>query len=239
MAGGLTPENLSYALLGGVLPPLLWLWFWLKEDRHPEPRKVIISTFLAGMFTVPLAFMLERALSLAAKASGIYQVAGGFIALLFLWALIEEILKYLAAKYTALQNKSFDEPVDALIYMITAALGFAALENIFFLINAFGVNPMSGVMTANLRFMGATLLHMATSGIVGASIGFSFFRKSAGKRNLAIGLLLATLLHFAFNYFIIQNKDGSIFNVFVPLWIFIIAIIFIFEIIKKVKARQT
>ncbi len=220
------------------MPSLFWLWFWLKEDRHPEPRRILISTFLAGMFVVPVAFMLERALSLVAKALGVYQIAGGFITLLFLWALIEEVLKYLAAKYTALQNKNFDEPVDALIYMITAALGFAAFENIFFLINAFGVNSMSGALTANLRFIGATLLHMATSGIVGASLGFSFFRKSSRKRNLIIGLFFATLLHFAFNYFIIQNKDGSVFNVFVPLWIFIIAIIFIFEMVKKVKMRK-
>ncbi len=238
MAGGLTPENLLYALLGGLLPPLLWLWFWLKEDRHPEPRRILIATFLAGMFVVPIAFMLERTLSLAAKALGVYRLGGGFITLLFLWAFIEEVLKYLAAKYTALKNKSFDEPVDALIYMITAALGFAALENIFFLINAFDANSMSGVLTANLRFMGATLLHMATSGIVGASLGFSFFRKKSRKRNLVIGLFFATLLHFAFNYFIIHNKDGSVFNVFVPLWILIIAIIFTFEMVKKVKMKR-
>ena len=50
----------AYALLSGVLPALLWLWFWLKEDNlHPEPRKVIARTFISGAIAVIFALIFE------------------------------------------------------------------------------------------------------------------------------------------------------------------------------------
>jgi RsiW-degrading membrane proteinase PrsW (M82 family) len=45
-----------YGLLGGLLPALLWLWFFLKEDsKRPEPKWLILAAFLAGMLAVILA----------------------------------------------------------------------------------------------------------------------------------------------------------------------------------------
>ena len=240
MAGSITLTALFFAIAGGILPALLWLWFWLKEDKkRPEPRRTLFLVFFAGMLVVPLALFFENSVFLIEKKLGIEKTFLGMAALLFLWALIEEILKYLAAKYSALKKISFDEPIDALIYLITAALGFAALENIMFLLKTFKAeNMMLGVITGNLRFVGATLLHVATSAIVGASIAFSFFRKENRKRNLFIGILSATVLHFVFNYFIMTSNGDSILKVFIPLWIFIIAVIFLFEKVKHIKSNR-
>ncbi len=235
----MTIQNLLYALLGGVLPVLLWLWFWLKEDnRRPEPRKVLMATFFAGMIAVLFALVIERSLFMGEKILGIEKTFLGTVLLLFLWALVEEVVKYLAAKYAALKRKSFDEPIDALIYLITAALGFAALENTLFLLQAFGISPMSGFITTNLRFLGATLLHVATSGIVGASIGFSFFHKKDMRRNVIGGIAIATTLHFIFNYYIINNGGGNVLKTFIPLWIIIIIVIFLFERVKRIKKEK-
>ena len=76
---------LFIAFLGGVLPILLWLFFWLMEDsKAPEPKGYIFFCFLAGMVVVlPVALPLER-------------FAAGYFAgpmLLFSWAVIEEIAK--------------------------------------------------------------------------------------------------------------------------------------------------
>ena len=52
----------------------------------------------------------------------------------FLWAaLVEEVVKFMAIRFMILNDPEFDEPVDAMIYMITASLGFAAIENILFI----------------------------------------------------------------------------------------------------------
>ncbi|NOY35468.1 MAG: PrsW family intramembrane metalloprotease [bacterium] len=229
MADQITSTTILFALLGGILPPLLWLWFWLKEDRYPEPRSVLALTFFFGMLAVLAAIFFEKAFLMAEQKLGIEKTAGGLISLLLAWALIEETVKYLAARFAALRRKSFDEPVDALIYLITAALGFAALENVLFLLKAFDLGMMSGLATTNLRFFGATLLHVATSGIVGASIAFSFFHKENMRRNIMGGLAVAAILHFIFNYSIILNNGESMLKIFIPLWIVIILILFVFK----------
>jgi RsiW-degrading membrane proteinase PrsW (M82 family) len=158
------------------------------------------------------------------------------IVLLLLWAFTEEILKYLAAWKIAFVKPCFDEPIDALVYLITAALGFAALENIFFILKTFSTDGMlSSFITGNLRFIGATLLHTATSAIVGASLAFCFFHKEKRKYNVLGGLLLAGFLHFIFNYFIIKSSGENVLKIFIPLWLGIIIIIFIFEKVKRIN----
>ncbi|MBU1159880.1 PrsW family intramembrane metalloprotease, partial [Patescibacteria group bacterium] len=128
-------NNIILAFLAGFLPPLIWLWFWLKKDPHPEPRSILILTFLGGMLSVLIAFVLEYAVNIFKESFSIKETVSAAAITLFLWAIIEETVKYLSARLTALKRISFDEPVDAIIYMVTAALGFAALENVLFLFN--------------------------------------------------------------------------------------------------------
>src|SRR3989338_11379966 len=137
-----TLQLILYAFLGGFLPVLLWLWFWLKEDCHPEPRKIIFLTFLAGAAIIPFAFLAEYAVIKIFISRGWASMNYYSVAIIFIFAAIEEYFKYFAAKKAALQRKNFDEPIDGLVYLITAALGFAAVENIFFLFKEFTHNGL-------------------------------------------------------------------------------------------------
>jgi RsiW-degrading membrane proteinase PrsW (M82 family) len=237
MAHSLTTSNVFFALVGGLLPALLWLWFWLKEDTHPEPRRILILTFFGGMIMAIVALFLEQlAQSVVVGILGPFSGPATIIVLLLVWAGIEETAKYFAARKIALRLPSFDEPIDALVYLITAALGFAALENILFLLKVFGTQGMLvGFITGNLRFLGATLLHIATSATVGASIAFSFFHKEKLRRNVLGGLLLATILHAVFNFFIIKSGGTNLFKILIPLWLAIIVIFLVFEKIKGLR----
>ena len=119
-------QTLLFALLGGVLPALLWLWFWLKEDKKsPEPRGLIFMSFVAGMMVVPLVIPFQQ--FAATYFFGIIALTS--------WAATEEILKFLAAWLFVLRRKEMNEPIDAVIYMITIALGFSAFENALYLNN--------------------------------------------------------------------------------------------------------
>lgn len=220
--------NLGLAVAGGFLPALVWLWFWLREDPHPEPKKALMFAFAGGMLAVPLAFAAEYAISLVFATGPV---------LVLLWALAEELLKYGAAWLTALRKPCFDEPVDAPVYLITAALGFSSAENILFVLKTFttiGKGIGVGFINGNMRFIGANLLHVSASAIVGVMIAYAFFDKTKRVRNTTIGLILATLLHFLFNYSIIKVGDGMIIKVFIPVWLVIIIILYIFEKIKKI-----
>jgi RsiW-degrading membrane proteinase PrsW (M82 family) len=215
--------------LGGILPAIFWLWFWLKEDKeHPEPRRLIIRTFIAGMIAVPLVIPFQ---------AWVKNTIDNALLVVILWAAIEEILKLLAAYSAGLSTLEDDEPIDPIIYMITAALGFAAVENALFILTPLQSGHVAfSVITDNLRFVGAMLLHIVASASIGVSLGLSFYKKRLSKIiHCLIGLGIATALHSAFNFFIITSNGNGTFAVFYTLWIGIIILVFCFEKVKAVR----
>ncbi len=205
---------LSYAFFIfclGFLPPVFWLWFWLKEDIHPEPKKEIAIVFGAGMFAVVIALVLE---STFLQLNEMFRGAIGYGLLAFqllnllIFSFIEESVKAGAAFFTGLKSKYFDEPEDGMVYMITAALGFAALENALFISSALKSGLSESVLVSAFRFINAILLHVSTSALVGSSFAFSFFHKSRRIKEFVIALIVATLLHALYNFFIINSVES-------------------------------
>jgi len=217
-----------YAALGGIVPALVWVWFWIKEDsKNPEPKQLIVAAFL--MVAVAAVIPLEK--MAAVLFSGTAMVVA--------WAAIEEITKFVLAYFTVLSHKENDEPIDALIYMITVALGFAAAENALFLIDPISSSGfVTSVVTGDFRFLGSTLLHVLSSSVIGLMLGLSFYkRKSIKFWYIIIGLILATILHGAFNFFILRSSGGKLMSVFAFVWIGLILLLIAFEHVKNIKRR--
>ena len=133
-----------------------------------------------------------------------------------------------------LSRPDFDEPIDAMIYMITAALGFAAIENIVFIIPVFEESFIGGFELTATRFLGANLLHALSSAIVGYFLArhmFSPWKKHA----IVVGILLASALHTLFNYFIIikESIPGSLVLVILLLFLMAVAVFVEFERLKN------
>lgn len=224
-------NTILLSLLGGVLPALLWLWFWLKEDRlHPEPKTRLALVFFVGMASVLLVLPIEKF---------IFSMVLSKISLttLFMWAATEEIIKYLGAYFAALRARENDEPIDAIIYMITVALGFSALENTLFLLNVINDGALAqSIITGNSRFLGATLLHVASSAVIGVIMGLSFYKKAGFKKlTLLVGIITSILLHTIFNLLIIESGK-NLFFVFAGVWVFVILLIVLFEKVKKIRS---
>ena len=223
--------NIFYALVGGILPALFWLWFWMQEDKlHPEPRSKILLAFLGGMVAVVLVYPFEK---------WAYASWGMTTTTLILWAIIEETAKLLMVTITVLRSKAFDEPIDAMEYLITTALGFAALENVLFILNPLlEGHAFQGLVTGNMRFIGASLLHVVSSAVLGYCIAREFYRSKAWKITWrAIGLAAAIALHTVFNMFIIYDNGSKIFIVFSVVWIAALGVLLLFEKTKKLKVE--
>ncbi len=248
MANISTTEIIIYAIVGGFLPALIWLWFWLKEDRQqPEPRRMIFKSVIAGGLSVFLAFILQRYyVNNFVQTDIVDQILNqpiynlGFflsaLPVLFIWAAIEEGLKFIAVYTTALSSPYNDEPIDPMIYMIAGAVGFVAMENTFFIFDSiFSSGTEDFLITGNLRFLGASLVHIIASAIIGASMSLSYCSKPLIKwRNIFIGLIIGTLLHTLFNFFIITVSETEIFNIFLWWWISAIGLILFFEKVKSI-----
>lgn len=233
MADIITPELQAflYSLVGGILPALFWLWFWMQEDKlHPEPRGRILLAFLGGMAAVALVYPLER---------WAYLKFGLSNTTLLVWAAIEESAKYVMVAITALHCKAFDEPIDALEYLITTALGFAALENVLFILNPLlDGHTFQSLVTGNMRFIGASLLHVVCSAILGYCIAREFYRGRVAKISWRVlGLLIAIALHAIFNAFIIYDNGSKIFIVFSVVWVLSLGVLLLFEKVKKLKVE--
>lgn len=220
----------------GLLPSFAWLIFFLREDVHSEPKKMIARVFMVGalaaFFAVGFQFLLKNILQS-------FQINEYHPISFSLFGFIEEILKFLAAYLVVRKSKFFDEPIDAMIYMITAALGFAMVENLALMLSIKVLSEAFGIII--LRFVGATLLHALSSALVGYywAKGLLEIRNClpAGdlpkgeKLEIAKGIILATLLHTIFNYLIIISKEVIIY----PIIFLTIAALFIFWDFEKVK----
>jgi RsiW-degrading membrane proteinase PrsW (M82 family) len=123
--------------------------------------------------------------------------------------------------------------------MVTVALGFSAVENALFLLNPLAQsNIAQTIITGDLRFIGATLLHTLSSATIGIALAFSFYRGRAGRLLAAgCGLILAVALHTLFNFFILGSGSGATFWVFLVIWLGIIAILLGVERVKRPAPR--
>ena len=219
------------ATAGGVLPALAWLWFWLREDsKHPEPRRLIALAFVAGMVSVAVAVPLEKAVQpLFASTTLVFTT----------WSIIEELLKFSFAYATVLRRAEDDEPIDPVIYMVTTALGFAAAENTLFLLSPIaGSTAMQILITGNLRFIGATLLHVISSAAIGVCLGVTFYQKKYVRRWAAlVGVILASVLHASFNFFILQAPEETLLRTFSFVWVGVIVLLAILEYVKRIHPK--
>lgn len=207
----------------GLAAPIFWMAFFLYEDReHPEPKWMLLMVFLGGILAAFLALGPEIYLTANFPQIGEpYQSK-----LLIPFAFVEEFSKFAVVFLLIKYNKHFDEKVDAMIYMITAALGFAAIENIF---NIYSILEFHTILeTTIIRGVGATLLHALASGI----LAFHW-----AKHSLLLGLINASILHASFNYLILRiDGDAKVYSTL----ILVVAALFLFrdfEIVKQPKEK--
>ena len=220
----------SLLVLLGLLPSVAWLIFYAREDtRHPVPLRMIVLAFILGGIVTFLVLPVQLALNRQLPLIGI---AGYSLVSFLILGAIEEIFKFAAVYFFIHKRREFDEPMHAMIYMITAALGFAAVENVASVFQAadgslFNIAILEALV---LRFVGATLLHSLTSGLVGYYWGLNFLKQGGAfilhhereLKPLLKGLVFASLLHAAFNYLIIETGPATfaiVFLVFVAFFI--------------------
>ncbi len=219
--------SIMIAFLAGIIPATVWVIFWNQEDRkNPEPKSMILLAFIGGVVAVFLSLFFEKILfgidphtlfsakflqplfELIQNSATAKNIALDRFLLVVVFApFVEEILKFIMAYILVLRSKDDDEPIDPVIYMITTALGFAAIENMLFLIDPITKNNINmSILTGNMRFIGATLLHTISSATIGIFIGLNFFSKKLKEDFWAIvGLLFAIFIHTMFNFFMIDR----------------------------------
>ncbi len=225
---------IAFAILG-IFPGIIWLLFFLREDVNPEPARMILRVFFMGAFcTIPVIAIF------VAIEPYFYSFFSYFAAKIILIALmvpiIEELAKFSVIKFSVLKDPECDEPVDIMIYAISAALGFATIENILFLLPSgdyFSIQQV--VMGSLLRFITSTLLHATASGIMGYFLALSVLRIK--RKNLFFfgGLIAAILLHAFYNLLLLL-EDFSLSPLLLSLLLIgsLITLLLLFKKLRKI-----
>lgn len=227
-------------LILGFFPALLWLAFFLHKDRHPESRKQVAKVFLWGAVATIPALAIELSIAKALELTNWPKLVVVLISVFIGVALIEEITKYLVVRWRALPNKEFDEPFDTIVYMVTAAMGFAAAENILIFVGTSQLQlSFFDLLLTSLvsRFLGGTLLHALASATVGFFVALSIMHDFTHRKWLGWGLTIATLLHGAYNLAIIELTEMGLKLAFIAVVLVALAAIVSFGL-RKVKAMQ-
>lgn len=212
----------------GLLPSFIWLVFFEKTERERQERVTDLAfAFFVGALSTFAVLFLQIGFARYFATIGVdnHSLLGVSV-----FATLEELVKFFGVFCIVARRKSFTEPLDAMIYMITAAVGFAAVENIALLINTgAAASILQDIKTLEiivLRFLGATLLHVVASGIVGFHWAVGWVRGRLLWLHAGVGLVIASALHAVFNVLVLKYGPASWALAFVAIIAFFLLIDF-------------
>jgi len=186
-------------LLLAIAPVFVIIAYVYIHDKYEkEPPSLLLGSFLLGaivsvLIVLGLYLVTGNLLPLTDKQSIWQQFVQAFIVV----ALSEEFSKYIIVKYFAQPRNAFNEPYDGIIYAVMVSMGFACTENILYVLNG-------GYEVALLRAFTAVPAHATFGILMGYFMGKAKFSKQRIQLNLT-GLLLATLFHGAYDFFLFIN----------------------------------
>jgi protease PrsW len=191
--------DIIIVFLVALAPCVFWLWLIYRWDRYkPEPRSMIIRTFFLGLLVaIPVALIegflypqtaggpttLQSAAYLAFAVAGITEEAG----------------KFLIVRGTVYNSPHFEEPADGLVYSAAAALGFASLENVVYILSF-------GLQVILVRGLFSNLAHVLFSSLWGYPLALAKLG-ILRPQGAYIGLVLAMIAHGLFDFLFFTQSN--------------------------------
>ena len=220
------------SLLTLAIAPVIVIIFYvyIRDKFEKEPKKLLFYTFLIGAIaSVLISTILYSISNFFLPKAQEFSVFDQFLKAFFVVALIEEFSKYVIVRYYNQPKKAFNEPFDGIIYAVMVSMGFAFIENIFYVLDG-------GISVAILRAFTAVPAHATFGIIMGYFMGKAKFSKNPSRWNL-IGLTMAILFHGAYDFFLFINFiPGISIGAFISL---VIGIIFSRKAIKLHQNNST
>ena len=235
-------RNLLITVTLSFIPSLLLLRFLYKRDINPEPRSVLLKTFWLGfILAIPILIVTYPLAPLMWRIKN--PMLAAMYWSLFCAAIPEEFFKFLVLTKYCTRNHAFDEPMDGIVYGVTASLGFATIESMMFISRV-------GWEAAISRALTAVPAHACFGVVMGYFVSQAHFNLKK-KLSIWFGLLAAIFLHALYDYPLVVNQIWKL-NPDVPLesavklgFFVLFAMVFVFEIvwalrlIKRTKKRDT
>ena len=217
-------------LLATILPSILIILFFVNSDKFKEPKSQIIKIFIFGILITIPAYILNTFLGDFWYNNT--AVSESLISSFLTAAPVEEGLKLSILYYFVYKMKDFNEPLDGIVYGVTASLGFATLENIYYVYLLADYFETTSMALAIARSFSAVPAHA----VFGIFMGYFFMKYAFIKKgdNLFFAFVIPFVLHGCYNLFISSNFYAAMLLIIIS-WIVALRM---FSRLKKTQKKK-
>ena len=201
--------GIIFASLAPVFIILFYIYF--RDKYEKEPLGLLGKAVLAGVLMVIPILIVERLLSAFMPPLG--KVASAAYSAFLVAGSTEELFKYLALYLLIWKNPNFNEKFDGIVYAVFVSLGFAAVENVLYVMD-------SGFHTAIIRAITAVPAHAIFGITMGYYFGIAHMYTEIRKENLIKAVFFPILLHGVYD-FILMVEISWLLIFFVPYVIYL------------------
>lgn len=226
-----------YLIILTALAPVAWLlWtIYRKDSEQPEPAKWLVKAFVYGVLSVflsyvvsmPTSMMLGLDMGKQTYSSVLEAITDSFL----LAAIPEELAKLFMLWLLLRKNPFFDEHFDGIVYAVCIGLGFAALENVLYLLG--GIEDWSWISIGIARALISVPAHYFFAILMGYYYSIYHFGIDRGLKTKVMILAAPVIAHGIFDAILFSMQiDESLSGI-----IMILFIIFFSKLKTKVNER--
>jgi protease PrsW len=217
---------LALAIAPGIA---ICLFIYFKDKYNKEPRKYLMLSFLLGILSTIPAIFIEvyggKVLDQYMTAGYVYTAISAYLVVAF----TEEICKFAMVRIFDYPRKAFDDPFDGIIYTVMVGMGFATLENIFYVMQ-------HGYVVGIMRLLFSVPGHATFAVIMGYYIGLAKFKGRNSFWYMFLGVFWATVFHGTYDYFLFLPQQW--YHIVGALTAFLIAFRLSFVAIRRKQAMS-
>ena len=224
--------QLLLVILSAIAPAVAILWYiYGKDKRQPEPPKWLLKAFGYGVLSVFLSTVFYNVIS-SSIASGLNEntyadVSKAFADAFLCAAIPEEAAKLLLLWLLLRKNPYYDELFDGIVYAVFVSMGFAAVENVLYLVE--GVADGSWVRTGIMRALFSVPGHCLFAVLMGYYYSLYHFGVDRSRKTLILIPAAPILAHGIF--------DGILFSIHIDEAFAVIGLILFIIFFYKLKKK--
>ena len=203
-----------YLLLLALAPAiLLMMYIYFRDKYEKEPVKLILKGILLGAVIIfPVGIIENYIIGFGQDMGRISKAAwDGFVVA----GATEEAFKFLAVFILIWRNRNFNEKFDGIVYAVSVSLGFAAIENLFYVFS--NANSMQ---VGLLRAFTAVPGHSFFGIVMGFYLGLARFDRRKRSKYIRRAFTVPWLLHGIYD-FLLMSGHPLLLLVFIPFLVYL------------------
>ena len=219
-----------FLFLTAILPTLALLLFFMYSDKFKEPKKTVLSTFILGIFIIAPLEVFHYGTEMIIGEPIEYNA---FFRAFFAASFLEELFKFCVLFFFCTKFTEFNEPMDGIVYGLTASLGFAFWENLQYIYMP-DREIGESLEVAWSRAFTAVPGHAFDGVIMGFFIGRHYFRDYKTNTNLILALLIPVTLHGFYDWVLMEESINENFMYLV----IVVELGLVVYLYRNLKAQQ-